>query len=205
MIPKIIHWFASPTFRFSDLNLMCQRSWDRVLPDYEIMDWSHSNSPTSTFMREALLKKPVNASAFVRYWAVFNHGGIWLDLDVEVLKPFDLSPACFLGFQRDDTTQDCINTAILGAEKGHPFIKYCLNMTGAMKSDVWPVEPACSLPTQSLYFNGMKGLNVEQMVGDVKVYSKEKFYPWRHDEKPDLSRITPETFCIHHWQGDWSK
>ncbi len=205
MIPKIIHWFASPTFRFTELNKRCHLSWGKVLPDYTIMDWSQGSAPNVPFIREALVSKPVNASAFIRYWALATHGGVWLDNDVEMLKPFDLSPAAFIGFQRDDTAQDCINTAVLGAVQNHPFILHCLAMTSAMRGDVWPVEPACSVPTRSLYQNGMIGLNREQMVGNVKVYSKDAFYPWRHDEQPDMSRVTPETFAIHHWEGQWNK
>lgn len=208
MIPKIIHCGVFSGWKRTPLEERCLASWKSVLPDYEIREWSENNGPRhDRFFRESSLLRPVNASNFIRYWALYMHGGIYLDNDVEVLRPFDLSPQCFLGFQRDDTEQDCINTAVIGSEAGHAFPFKCLARCRSDSPDTWPVWLGCGLPTEELRIAGMTGLNVEQTVSfgatkePVTVYSKERFYPWRWDE--DSRIITERTFAIHHWGGTW--
>jgi hypothetical protein len=51
----------------------------------------------------------------------------------------------------------------------------------------------------------LHGLNIEQDVGDIRIFSREKFYPWQWNESPKPERITPDTIAIHHWQGSWNK
>lgn len=204
-IPRILHTGCFGGYQLSDLNKRCIESWHKVLPDYKVMNWTDENGPQDPFFQQAIKVKPVNASNFIKFWALYHHGGVFLDFDVEVLKPFDLTQGCFLGFQRDDTRQDCINGAVMGAVKDHWFIGDCLRKFDSMAPDVWPVFAGCTLLTDELYAIGMEGLNVEQMVGDIKVYDKQAFYPWRHDEKPDLTRVTEKTFAIHWCEGSWTK
>lgn len=203
MIPDLIHWGLFGGWNLSDLNLECFATW-RVVGKYRIMSWTDENGPIeSQFFREALAQKPVNASNYIKLWALYNYGGVFLDNDVELLKPFDLSPGMFVGFQRSDTQKDCINAAVIGARKGHPLIKNCLDHLDLLRGDTDPVYCGCTLLTEMLYSAGMKGLNEEQTVGDIKIYDKEAFYPWYFNEPPDRARITEKTFAVHHWEGSW--
>lgn len=204
-INKIIHYGLFGGWKFSDLDRKCIESWRSVLPDFELRLWTDTNGPDTPFFRDAIAKKPINASNYVKYWALNRFGGIFLDNDVEVLKPFDLSPNCFLGWQRDDIEQDCINTAVIGSIPEHPFIARCLGRMNRDHADAWPVWFGCGMPTEELRASGMKGLNVEQDVGDVRVYDKDRFYPFRWDEEHDPSRATERTIAIHHWSGSWKQ
>lgn len=205
-VPKIIHRGIFGGYTLSPLEERCVESWRAILPGYEIRTWTDENGPKDKpFFRDACVKRPVNASNYIRYWAVRQFGGIYLDNDVEVIRPFDLSPACFIGFQRDDLVDDCINSAVMGAEPDHPFVLSCLRRLDSDVGDTWPIWPGCGLPTEELTFRGLKGLNVEQVVEGVTVYDKSRFHPWRWDEQPDRSRITDRTFAVHHWSGNWSK
>lgn len=180
-------------------------SWRQVLPDYEIIEWNDENGPhSSQFFRDAVRIRPVNASNYIKLWALFNHGGVFMDCDVEVVRPFNLDPACFIGFQRDDSTDDCINGAVIGSVRGHPYIKDCLDELESHPGDVWPVWAGCTTLTNQLLARGLHGLNIEQTVGDIQVYSKERFYPWSWKEPADRSRITGRTYAVHHWQGSWA-
>lgn len=204
-IPRIIHTGCFGGYQLSDLNKRCIESWQKVLPDYQIMNWTDENGPQDRFFQQAIKVKPVNASNFIKFWSLYYHGGVFLDFDVEVLNPFDLSHDCFVGFQRDDSKEGCINGAVMGAAKGHWFLNECLYQFEGMPADIWPVQPGCILLTEKLYAAGMQGLNVEQTVEGIKVYDKQAFYPWRHDEQPDMSRVTDKTFAIHWWEGSWNK
>lgn len=92
MIPKIIHytWFSNDPM--PDKVLRCMASWQQIMPDYELKKWDmdaikHIDVP---FLKEALAaKKWAYAADFVRMYAVFYEGGIYLDTDVQVYKSFD--------------------------------------------------------------------------------------------------------------------
>lgn len=209
-IPRILHTGVFGSHKLTNLNHRCLTSWGRVLPDFEIRQWCDNGVPAINhrFMTEALAKCPGNCPNFLRYYALYKFGGIYLDNDVELLKPFDLEHRCFLAFQRDDTVQDCINTAVLGAEKGNLFIKRCLDEFDGWPGDIFPVIPGCTMPTDllrnaTMQLSGCFALNQAQAINGVTVYDKSAFYPWRWDEQPDLSRITKDTVAVHHWEGSW--
>lgn len=196
MIPKIVHYGLFGGWQLSPLNRSCIQTWREVLPDYEIRLWTDKD------MRDRFAR-PINNSNLLKYHALFNHGGVFLDNDMEVLKPFDLSRRAFLAFQRTDMLKESINTAVIGAEKGHPFIGECLREIQSHPEEPCPIWLGCGLPTDLLIKSGMRGLNVDQDVGDVHVYDRSAFYPWSWEEEPDAGRITDSTFAIHHWEGSW--
>lgn len=91
-IPKIIHycWFGKgvmpPSLRH------CLDTWKKVMPDYEIKCWSEDNFDVNitNFTHQAYKKKKWSfVSDFVRLYALYTEGGIYMDTDVEVYKPFD--------------------------------------------------------------------------------------------------------------------
>lgn len=196
MIPALIHSGYFGTFKETALNRECFESWYRVMPDHAGMWWDRHGGPRD-------FGSPINNHNYLKYWALYEFGGWFLDNDVQILKPFDRTPNVAIGFQRDDTDKDCINTAVLGAIPGHPFIRECLDRLDASNGVFCPIWAGCGLPTAILREMGMKGLNIEQMVGDIKVHSKDAFYPWRWDENPNSVRMTEKTVCIHHWEGSW--
>lgn len=206
MIPRIIHYGIFGSWRMAPLNEMCVNSWKRVLPDYEIRLWTDINGPVhKKFFRDGIQKRPILASNYLKYWALSEYGGVFLDNDIEMLKPFDLSYGCFLGFQRDDILENSINTAVIGSEKGHEFPRRCMEALDRDNVNCWPVWTGCGLPQSELQKLGLSGLDKEQDLGSIHVYNKEAFYPWRWDHQPNRSLITDKTFCVHHWQGSWTK
>jgi hypothetical protein len=142
MIPKVIHycWFGEsekPAFI-----LHCIDSWSRIMPDYQIKCWdSHSFDFNSlAYTREAMAaKKYAHASDYVRLYALYTEGGIYLDTDVEVFKRFDdlLSNRFFSGVEqfpiyvsKHKTAGVCnhVQAAIMASEPGHPYVKDCLDL-----------------------------------------------------------------------------
>ena len=138
---KIIHYFydnkdvweksSSPTFR------ICYRSWLQKCPDYKIMLW-HDKMPEfkemlaqSRFLRECYhMKMWAFVSDYVRYYAVYNYGGIYLDTDVELLKNFDdyLNLPFFCSIEGDILDGENIpEPAVLGGKAGHPILKEILD------------------------------------------------------------------------------
>lgn len=92
MIPKIIHycWFGKG--KKNRLIKRCIRSWKKRMPDYEIICWNEDNFDYTSvpFVKEAYeQKKWAFVADYVRLYALFHYGGIYLDTDSEVYKSFD--------------------------------------------------------------------------------------------------------------------
>lgn len=92
MIPKKIHycWFGRGPL--PELARKCIASWRKYLPEYEIKEWNEDNFDLDAYpyVREAYdSRKFAFVTDVVRLYALYNEGGIYMDTDVEVLKPLD--------------------------------------------------------------------------------------------------------------------
>lgn len=129
MIPKIIHfcWLSGDAYPMQIAR--CLKSWDKPLAGYEIWLWDFSrfDKNSSVWVRDAFdNRKYAFAADYIRAYALYNYGGIYLDSDVEVLKPYDafLSLPYMIGL--DGGPDGDIEAACMGAEKGHPLFKRLL-------------------------------------------------------------------------------
>ena len=94
MIPKIIHycWLSKDPIP-KDMQMFID-GWYEKLPDYEFMLWDFNRFDihSSQWVKEAFSKKKYAFAAdYIRLYALYNYGGIYMDMDVEVLKSFRLS------------------------------------------------------------------------------------------------------------------
>lgn len=127
-IPKIIHycWFGGKPLP-PDLQ-KCLDSWEK-LSGYTVMRWDESNCSfnENDFVRKTYEDRQLGfIGDYYRLKAVYEYGGIYLDTDVKINKSFDplLKHNCFLNFIFDCS----VGTAIIGSEKGNPYIKGLLDM-----------------------------------------------------------------------------
>ena len=132
MIPKVIHycWFGRNPL--PPLAVKCIESWKKYLPDYEIKEWNEDNFDvyTNQYTTEAYqAKKYAYVSDYARFWALYNEGGVYFDIDVEVIKPLDdlISKGSFMGCEKDGdgayTYPEVAPGLIVGCEPNHPIIK----------------------------------------------------------------------------------
>lgn len=135
MIPRIIHycWLSGEPIP-NDIQ-RCIDSWGKNLKDYELRLWDKNSFDFDSvpFTRDALSdKKWAFVSDFVRLWALYNEGGIYLDTDVQAFGSIDslLENRLFTGLEMRDKqhTDIYVEGAIIGAEKGHPYIGKALEM-----------------------------------------------------------------------------
>lgn len=137
MIPKIVHytWFSDAPYpqKIQD----CLDSWKDKLPDYTFIHWDMEkikdiNVP---YLKEAISeRKWAFASDYIRFYAVYHYGGIYLDTDVKVYETFDelLTNSCFIGRESswhiDGHSTVCyLSSHCFGATEGHPFLKDTLD------------------------------------------------------------------------------
>ncbi len=194
MIPKTLHycWFGNKPK--SELIKYCIESWVRYLPDYQMIEWNESNFnlEINSYAYEAYLnKKWAFVSDYVRAYALYHHGGIYLDTDVEIKQNLDsfLIHGAFSGFERI----------------GFPFTA----LWGSEKEHYWPKKV--------LEFYNQK-YNFEQITNTIivtKILIDEFKVNPNKDEFQELEfniAIYPSThFCIdlapnfasHHFLGSW--
>lgn len=182
-IPKIIHYFwigESPIPEGDKKNI---ESWKRFCPDYEIIEWNESNYDFSKYryVQEALERKQyMYATDAPRKDVLYQYGGIYLDTDVELLRPLDdlLYHEAFIGI--DDGGQ--VNSGSgLGAVKHHEMIKDMLDLYEGLSF----VKEDGSLnsyyntfyETKYLIKNGFRIQNQYQKIGTMDCLPREVLMP----------------------------
>ena len=127
MIPKIIHycWFGHAP-KTEQINSYIE-TWKKYCPDYQFIEWNEENFDINEnqYCREAYeAKKWAFVTDYVRLKVLFTYGGIYMDTDVEVVKPLDrfLSYSAFTGYE----STRYIPTGIIGAEKCNAWIQTLL-------------------------------------------------------------------------------
>ena len=129
MIPKKIHYCWFGRGELSAKAQKCIKSWKKYCPDYEIIEWNEGNFDVN---QNAYTKKVYNEmkfaflSDYARLKIVYEQGGIYLDLDVEIIKPFDdlLDNKAFFGFENNDYVASGLG---FGGEKGSTAVKSMLD------------------------------------------------------------------------------
>jgi mannosyltransferase OCH1-like enzyme len=207
MIPRRIHycWFGNAPMK--DLHLRCLDSWQHELPEYEFKLWNEANSPLGEWYTSEAARRGYwsRLSNYVRLHALYLEGGIYLDTDVEVLKSFDplLVHSCFLGFQQQHEDCDWVNTAILGAHSGHPFLKRCQDyMVDALRTTSRFLRGP-ETATAVLRESGLIAYGRQNLEGGIALFPAEFFSPCPWFDVFRADQITVDTVCIHHWCKSW--
>ena len=129
MIPKIIHYCWLSNDPIPARLKKCMDSWKKQLHDYEFMLWNFDRFPKPRsvwFPQPSASRKYAFAADYIRLYALYNYGGIYLDMDVEVVRPFDslLGLKTMLCWQKGC---DGLEVATFGAEKGSKWVNECLD------------------------------------------------------------------------------
>ena len=205
-IPKIIHycWFGKN--EYPPIMKKCLKSWQAYCPDYQFVLWNEDNFDvnSSEWTRQAYeAKKYAFVADYVRLRAIKEYGGVYLDIDQELIKPLDkfLPRRAFLGFMREDS----VSMGIIGAEPNHPTIcalfKHYDNREFIVKGkqDLLPIT---DWVTERLINDGLKLNDSVQEINDgVVIYPREYFCPTYCTQPKSLK--SKRTVSIHHWAMTW--
>lgn len=206
-IPKVIHycWFGKQPLPESVRK--CIDSWRKHLPDYQIKEWNESNYDIEgcEYVKEAYAhKKWAFVTDYARLDVVYQFGGIYLDTDVEVIKPFDglLANDAFAGFDDDDQ----INTGVgFGARAHNPVIREnrdaynhlsFYNTDGSLNLITCP-----RITSDILKRHGAKMNNTYQRLENITLYPREYFCPLNY--YTGVLQKTDNTLSIHHFSMSW--
>lgn len=199
MIPKIIHnaWFGRG--EKSDLFKRCMDTWRKVHPDWQFVETNEDNLGTfgpCKYIRSVLERGEfVKATELARLAALWRQGGVYLDADVELVKPLDplLEHTFFIG--REDA--EWLNGAVIGAEPGSEAVKWLISN--------FPVDSDGRAPANHygpIYLTRTLAMLPPEDL-DVTILSPEHFYPYLWNQKPEEMKVTDNTYAIHHWAKSW--
>lgn len=212
MIPKIIHycWLGSEIPEFLQKNI---DGWREIMPDYEFIKWDFDRFPKgkSVWVDQACeMRKYAFASDYIRLYALYNYGGIYLDTDVKILKPLDvfLDLPYFVGMENND--YGIIGTGTLGFPKGHQLLKQLLdryedrpfiNKYGKLE-----MEPNTVMFRR--YVDAQMELHVisdkKDFIDAYNVFNAfaPDFFCPKNSESQEIS-VTENTYAIHDFAASW--
>jgi hypothetical protein len=206
-IPRIIHycWFGGGKMPKQVKKYIS--SWKKYCPDYMILRWDESNFDfaENNYAREAYKnKKWAFVSDYARLKILLEHGGIYMDTDVEVVRPLDyfLRFPAFSGFEAEDR----IVTGTMGAEKGNRWIEILLRDYDSKKFvkadgsfDMTTNVELITKKTKSLYPIELN--NTFQEFDDFAIFPVDWFCGI--DLATGAELRTANTRTIHRFAGSW--
>ncbi len=233
MIPKIIHFCWLSDDPYPELIRFCMDSWKKILPDYQIMKWDTTTFDINSvqYVKEAYeRRKWAPAADYIRLYALYNHGGVYLDSDVFVKKSFDsfLNNECFSAIElteklykeslstgvidKDGNVLDkkavripgvAIQAAVIGSVKGNEYIRECMlhyESVPFVMENGIEHNSQYVLPDAMAFIAGDYGFKYIDKEQTLK--SGLKFYPSVYIAGyPDLE--TDSTYAIHWCTGSW--
>ena len=198
MIPKTIHycWLSDDPIPEKFKEYM--NGWHEKLIDYEFVKWDFTKFDInqSEWVKQAFeCRKYAFACDFIRLYAVYNYGGIYMDMDIEVIKSFNPVIDKPYVFAYEGKKNHGIEAGCFGAEKNNEFLGRCLEYY----NDRMFVKTDGSFDTRPLP-QIMQGIYDENEY-DYQIYNHEYFTAKSFNS--GIVNITPNTYAVHHFAGSW--
>ena len=215
MIHKILHYCWFGRGQMGPVALKCMESWKKYCPDYQIKVWNEDNFDIgqNTFVKEAYEeKKWAFVTDYVRLYALYTEGGIYLDSDIELLK--NLDDLLSLGGVVT-SYQDCtIPAAIMLAEKGNVWLQdllsYYDNRHFRLPDGTLDImENDKIITAMSIRQWNFKMGDSYIAHGNVHLLPSAYFGPYRKSRNKNAPlevqfKIDPcKTYAVHHGVGSW--
>lgn len=197
-IPKVLHyvWFGKK--ELPALEKKCIETWKITNPDFEIKEWNEYNVDINdeVFLNALRKEEWAFCSDYARFKIISEHGGVYLDTDVEVVK--DISPLLENVFFAGKENDLFINAAVFGAIKNNQFVRAVFDeIKLSMINDYVPIPRI------------MTKVYNEKFIGDedLTIYDSDYFYPYNPFENEVKllfhSDVKNSTYAIHHWNYSW--
>lgn len=217
MIPKIIHYFWQSDGPMPRNLQRCIDSWHKFCPDFKIICWDVASLGDNVplWVKQAIEnRKFAFAADYVRYYALYNYGGIYMDTDVELVKPFgQLLEAPYLMCKETQYSDkiEYVESGFLAMEKGHRFTRMMLDYYDGRPF----VKPDGTLDTLALpeifrnivTANGFRFVDIESP--DEIKHSDSELYVLPSEYFSPISlqtmelKQTDKTVAIHHFASSW--
>ena len=208
MIPHTIHycWFGKG--EMPQLANDCIASWHKYMPDWEFHLWNEDNFDVNTipYTAEAYAAgKYAFVTDYVRLFALYTFGGVYMDTDVEILKPLDdlLHLSAFTGYEGSKYKPPV--TGLMASEANGIWVAeqlqayndiHFLQADGSYDTTTNTQRISAIMQANGFVCNGQK-----QQYKDITIFPSEYFCP-RQTTGEIL--LTNNTYCDHHFMGSWN-
>lgn len=203
MIPKKIHycWFGRSSK--PKLAEKCISSWQKFCPDYEIIEWNEDNFDVNLNGYTRMCyeqKKYAFLSDYVRLVVVAEHGGVYFDTDVEVIKPIDalLENDAFYCFETPEFVASGLG---FGSVAHGESILAMLTEYDFLLQGTEGTRGCPRLNTSALMKLGLKPNGTLQKVADAAILPSEYMNPF--DTATGIIHKTENTVSIHWYSAAW--
>ena len=210
MIPKIIHYCWLSGDPFPSCIQQCLDSWKEYLSDYMIWLWDTNRFDVNStpWTKQAFeAKKYAFAADYIRLYALYNYGGIYLDSDVTMYKSFDelLGLPYFIGHDQIRGFE----AAVIGAEKGCKWVKDLLD---SYEGKMFIKEDGTldMLPLPCRIHHVLTGMDYKfHLIHKESQYDEEDKVMYIFDGDFFNSRNavevrqTPKSYCAHNYANSW--
>ena len=208
MIPKKIHYCWFGRGEMPQLAKDCIATWHKYMPDWEYKLWYEDNFDVDICIYSSEAYKAGKfafVSDYTRLWALKHEGGVYLDVDFEVYKPFDdllhlKAFACIEGSKR--------NPVMMGVCASEANSEWVTEMMEAyhnrhfLKTNGAPdLTTNVQFITSIMAKNGFRQDGTEQDYKDLHVFPSEYFSPL-HTTGEYIR--TGNTYCEHKGLNSWS-
>jgi len=198
VIPRIIHRTLPAAPRDDVAGI-----WEKVVknsPGWERRTYQSPRNPADWPMTGHLFHlchDKAEESDLVRLEALWVHGGVYLDSDMEVTQNLDWVRVekCVTGWQDDEL----LGMGFVGAVPKHPAVKALLDV---LVAHVAQNRERSHLPKMATAVWADRN--------DVTLLPQKRLYPYtyyeRHTDKATFDWSTdPEVFAVHYWHASWVK
>nr|WP_083916104.1 glycosyltransferase [Methylobacterium sp. B34] len=208
-IPRLLHyvWLGGqplPTRFERNIN-----AWRKLNGKFDLVCWNEKNMESSGPFVEAAIREKAWAklSDLIRLEAISKHGGVYLDTDIQLVRPLDpfLNNRCFVGYQNVYDSDDPFCNAVIGAEARHPFLAAVLEKFPRDSNiRINQIGTGPELISAMLLAYGAPKISSDVItINSVTLYPRRYFYPYHWTEDFSPTCIVPDTFAIHHWDMSW--
>lgn len=207
MIPKTIHYCWFGRGEMPELAKNCIASWHKYLSDYDYKLWNEDNFDVNAvpYVKEAYeSRKFAFVTDYVRLYALYREGGIYMDTDVEILKPLDdlLSLPAFTGYEGSKRKPPV--TGLMASEAHGVWVKEQLDVYEGLhfrKEDgSLDLTPNTIRIADVMKAEGFNSDGTYQVYKDLHVFPVEYFCP---RQTTGELLLTNNTYCDHHFMGTW--
>ena len=208
MIPKVIHYCWFGRGQMPELALKCIESWHKYLPGYTLKLWNEDSFDINTvpYVKEAYeARKFAFVTDYIRLYALYHEGGIYMDRDVEVLEPLDdlLDLPAFSGYESNKFSN--FPTGLMASAAGGVWVKEQLDYY-TDRHFLLP-DGSLDMTTNTVTISRIMKENGFELTGEYQVYKNDMhcfpsdyFCPMTSTR---VLKLTKNSYCIHHFAGSW--
>lgn len=209
MIPNTIHYCWFGRGKMPELAQKCIASWYRHMPEWNYKLWNEDNFDVCSipYTKEAYeAKKFAFVSDYVRLWALCNEGGLYMDVDFEVFKPFDdlMSWNAFAGYE--GSKHSPLMMGVVASRANGEWVKeqlgYYQGRHFLLPDGSLDLTTNVQFITAKMQEQGFVQNGKEQDYKDLHVFPVEYFCPRQTTGEYFL---TKNTYCEHLGLGSWAE